>query len=280
MSSLSFENLFPPDMPDSPERSSNPNSSARLSQLSPQWARPLPVAFPTGRMFSDASPWAKSIRRRAMEVFVAAAALVLLMPVMALSAALVFFDSEGPVLFRQRRMGRNGREFTLYKFRSMRIKGGESSCITVSGDQRITRAGAFLRRYKLDELPQFWNVLRGDMGLVGPRPKLPHLEPLHMTYRPGLTGAATLAFRNEEGLLSTIPAHEVEAFYEVFVKPAKARLDFDYMRQASLRSDLRLIWRTFAACLSSQDSPHQVASLGETAETVIGPAVPAVAPES
>ena len=199
---------------------------------------------------------------------VAAIALVLSMPLMALAAALVFFDSEGPVLFRQRRMGRHGREFTLFKFRSMRCDTTPSSCVTASGDLRITRAGAFLRRYKLDELPQFWNVLRGDMGLVGPRPKLPHLEPLHMTYRPGITGPATLAFRNEEDLLSGIPADEVEVFYDRYIKPAKAQIDFEYMRRATFRSDLALICRTFGACLSSEDAQDQASSLTEAAETI------------
>ncbi|MGB9144864.1 MAG: sugar transferase [Acidobacteriaceae bacterium] len=121
----------------------------------------------------------------------------------------------------------------------------------MSGDARITRVGTFLRRYKLDELPQFWNVLRGDMGLVGPRPKLPHHEALHMTYRPGLTGVATLAFRNEEGFLSGIPADELEAFYEMFVKPAKARLDFDYMRRATFLSDMAVLGQTLTSCVCS-----------------------------
>ncbi|HTX42380.1 MAG TPA: sugar transferase [Acidobacteriaceae bacterium] len=192
-----------------------------------------------------------SRRRRIVEFVVAAAALVALMPLMAVVAALIWLDSGGPVLFRQKRMGGNGREFTLCKFRSMRKARDRNSCITVSGDSRITRVGAFLRRYKLDELPQFWNVLRGDMSLVGPRPKLPHLEPLHMTYRPGITGAATLAFRNEEEFLAGIPEVEVEAFYEMFVKPAKAQLDFDYMRRATFLSDIAILSQTLTSCVSS-----------------------------
>ncbi len=155
---------------------------------------------------------------------------------MAFAALLVRVGSTGPIFFRQRRMGRNGREFTLYKFRSMSTCGDNSngSCITVTGDTRITPVGTLLRRYKLDELPQFWNVLRGDMCLVGPRPKLPHHEALHMASRPGITGAATLAFRNEEDFLSEIPEDQLEVFYEMFVKPTKARLDLEYMRTATL----------------------------------------------
>jgi lipopolysaccharide/colanic/teichoic acid biosynthesis glycosyltransferase len=143
-------------------------------------------------------------------------------------------------------------------------KKGSNSSITVSGDVRITPIGALLRRYKLDELPQFWNVLRGDMSLVGPRPKLPHHEALLMTCRPGITGAATLAFRNEEEFLSEIPEDQLETFYETFVKPAKAHLDLEYMRTATLSSDLRVLWRTASACLSSSET-----ALAESAETIL-----------
>lgn len=203
---------------------------------------------------SEASPWAMCAMRRLLDMGVAATALIAFAPLMAVVAALVRLGSSGPVLFRQQRMGRNGSDFTLYKFRSMREEGGSNACITVSGDSRITPLGSFLRRYKLDELPQFWNVLRGDMGLVGPRPKLPHHEALHMTCRPGITGAATLAFRNEEELLSDVPQDELESFYESFVKPAKARIDLDYMRTATLRTDLKILWRTATACLSSAEN--------------------------
>ncbi len=252
MSSLFFDKI--PDTGEAPERVRVPVEWQGKPSLASQ-----------ERMVSDASPWAKSAPRRAMEFGVSAAALVLLMPVLAFAAALVWLDSRGPILFRQQRMGRDGKEFTLYKFRSMRVEKGQQTCITVSGDARITRAGAFLRRHKLDELPQFWNVLRGDMALVGPRPKLPHLEPLHMTCRPGITGAATLAFRDEEALLSAIPQNEVEAFYERFIKPAKATLDLEYMGTASFRSDVELLWRTFGACLSRTEvSQHRTVTLPET----------------
>lgn len=211
--------------------------------------KPLPFLVSKERMVSEASPWAVSVLRRVVDCGVAAAALLLLMPLLVFAAALVRLDSRGPILFRQRRMGRNGREFTLYKFRSMRVEEERQGCITVSGDARVTRAGAFLRRHKLDELPQFWNVLRGDMALVGPRPKLPHHEALHMMYRPGITGTATLAFQNEEEMLSGIPKDELDAFYERFIKPAKARLDSEYMGSATFRSDAEILWRTFGACV-------------------------------
>lgn len=213
---------------------------------------------------SGVSPWALSVLRRTLDVVVATVALLVFAPLMLLAAVLVRWDSPGPVLFRQRRMGRAGREFTLFKFRSMCPRKGNNSCITVSGDVRITPVGALLRRYKLDELPQFWNVLRGDMSLVGPRPKLPHHEALCLSCRPGITGVATLAFRKEEEFLSEIPKDQLEAFYETFVKPAKARLDLEYMRTATLASDLKVLWRTASACLFSADD-----ALAESAETII-----------
>ena len=184
-------------------------------------------------------------------------------PIMIAAAVLVRLGSPGPIFFRQRRMGRSGREFTLFKFRSMCPVKGNNSSITVSGDARITPVGALLRRYKLDELPQFWNVLRGDMSLVGPRPKLPHHEALVMDCRPGITGAATLAFRNEEEFLSGIPEDQLETFYEMFVKPAKAQLDLEYMRTATFGTDLRILWDTASACLFSSGD-----SLARTAETI------------
>ena len=262
MGSLSFENVFSPEAADRAEAST---SEPRIA-INGAWPYALQSdrlsdATATARVYSEASPWVTSSARRVLDFVAAFAALIFFLPVMLLTAVLVRFGSFGPVLFRQRRMGRNGKEFTLYKFRSMRPAGvaGSSiagSTITVAGDSRITAVGAFLRRYKLDELPQFWNVLLGDMGLVGPRPKLPHHEALHMTCRPGITGVATLAFSREEEFLSAVPEHELEGFYEVFVKPAKARLDLEYMRTATFASDLHVLWRTVCSCLlSSQESP-------------------------
>jgi lipopolysaccharide/colanic/teichoic acid biosynthesis glycosyltransferase len=150
-------------------------------------------------------------------------------------------------------MGRNGQEFELYKFRSMRC--GSHGCgpsHTVLNDHRITRLGAQLRRFKLDELPQFWNVLKGDMSLVGPRPKLPDHEPLRMPYRPGLTGRATLAFRHEERMLLEVPSHEIDLFYEIVVKQIKAQLDVQYMERATFLSDLNVLARTTVRCLNSR----------------------------
>jgi len=238
----------------------------------------LLVSYPFIRIFSSgfqesatkrhpdiptASPWVSSRARRILDCSVAAVALVLLFPLMVFCWILVRFSSRGPVFFRQLRAGRDGREFALYKFRSMRIHGfATQSGHTVLGDSRITSAGAFLRRYKMDELPQFWNVLKGDMSLVGPRPKLAHHESLRMPYRPGLTGKATLAFRHEERMLLEVPRTQVDEFYQSVVKPIKAGLDIDYMENATFFSDLRLLWRTFHRCINcSNDARRELATL-------------------
>lgn len=208
---------------------------------------------------SEGSPWVLSRTRRSLEFFVALLGIIALIPVMVCVGIMIRLDSPGPILFRQKRMGRNGRDFVLLKFRSMRVNDGTTSCVTASRDSRITQVGAILRRYKLDEMPQLWNVLRGDIGLVGPRPKLPHLEPLHMNYRPGITGAATLAFRHEEDLLTLVPQEEIERFYTDHVKPAKAYVDLDYMRAATLASDVRVIWRTLTACFRNESQDELIA---------------------
>jgi lipopolysaccharide/colanic/teichoic acid biosynthesis glycosyltransferase len=210
-----------------------------------------------------AGAWINSRRRRVLDFAVAAAVLVALAPLFLLVALLVRLSSPGPVFFRQRRMGRHGAEFTLYKFRSMHVSDASGSPITVIGDSRITRIGVILRRYKLDELPQFWNVLKGDMSLVGPRPKLPQHEALFLYVRPGITGAATLAFRQEEEVLAGIPRHQLETFYQEIVKPSKAWIDSEYIAKATFRSDLRLLSETCTACLgiSSRRSTREWISI-------------------
>ena len=258
MSSLSFDSLFPSEAGNTSEKRSEQApgvAAAAVADLPARWSDPLADVYAESRTVSEASTWMMSPTRRALEFIVSLLALMILLPLMAAAALLVRFGSDGPVLFRQRRMGRKGREFTLYKFRSMRIEGECGSCITVVGDSRITPVGAFLRRYKLDEVPQFWNVLRGDMSLVGPRPKLPHHEALHMESRPGITGVATLAFRREEELLATIPEQELETYYEAHIKPAKARMDMEYIRTATLVSDFSILWRTATSCLFGMQEP-------------------------
>src|SRR5579875_2892027 len=148
MSSLSFDNVFPGE---SGQRTDTvaPFSPAQNSRLSASWADPLPAAVAHGRTTGDASSWALSSMRRALDFLFAALALITFLPLMAFAGLLVRFGSPGPVFFRQKRMGRNGREFTLYKFRSMSTRAGNAngSCITVTGDSRITPVGNLLRRY-------------------------------------------------------------------------------------------------------------------------------------
>jgi lipopolysaccharide/colanic/teichoic acid biosynthesis glycosyltransferase len=263
MSSLSFDNILRPDSADRAEGVAHLPSTGRPLRSPAPLGDSARVGAARARTAGDASPWALSSLRRVLEILLASLALIGFLPLMACTAILVRLGSQGPILFRQKRMGRNGKEFTLCKFRSMCPKKGSNSSITVTGDVRITPVGALLRRYKLDELPQFWNVLRGDMSLVGPRPKLPHHEALHMTCRPGITGVATLAFRKEEEFLSEIPEDQLETFYEMFVKPAKAQLDLEYMRTATLASDLKVLWRTASACLFATED-----SQAESAETI------------
>ena len=204
----------------------------------------VPVRLPVMEEDAQAegSPWSRSFRKRLFDLSCVVTALLLLWPILLVVAMIVRLDSEGPVLFRQKRVGLYRRTFTIYKFRTMshdRTRRGP--CVTKAGDTRFTALGRFLRKYKLDELPQLYNVLRGDMSLVGPRPKLPQHEHLAMHYRPGITGAATLAFAEEEHLLKTIPDEELEEFHVRVVSPIKKLLDQQYQEQATFSSDLRLL---------------------------------------
>lgn len=188
--------------------------------------------------------------KRAFDVLAAALGLLLLSPVLLAAAVWVKLDSPGPVLFRQTRVGRFGVPFTIHKFRTMRVEPG--AAITVGADPRITRSGQVLRQSKLDELPQLWDVLRGAMSLVGPRPELPRYVDLYpadlraqvLAVRPGITDPASLAFSREAELLAA--AADPEREYREVILPAKLRLSADYAARASLATDLRLILATLA----------------------------------
>jgi lipopolysaccharide/colanic/teichoic acid biosynthesis glycosyltransferase len=202
--------------------------------------------------------WSISAAKRAFDLLVAVLALAAFALPMLAIALYIRLASGGPVLFAQKRVGRAGRLFFIYKFRTMTAGSGHNSGpgLTREGDSRITPLGRWLRAAKLDELPQFYNILRGDMSLVGPRPKLPQYEPmLNMPYRPGITGAATLAFRREEQMLRDLAPAELELFYAHAIKPLKARIDSRYMRTATLWTDLALIAATFWACVLPQRAP-------------------------
>jgi len=191
--------------------------------------------------------------KRTMDVVCAGAGLLLLSPLLVLLVLAVRLSSPGPVLFRQLRVGWKGRPFDVLKFRSMRV-GCSGPEITAAGDARVTRVGRQLRRYKLDELPQLWNVLVGDMSLVGPRPEVPRFVrcfpadyALILTIRPGITDYATLQYRDEESLLATAP--DPESTYVQTVLPAKIRLYHRYLDEMSLKTDLVLVFRTLAAVI-------------------------------
>ena len=180
---------------------------------------------------------------------VAALLLLLLSPLMLAIAAWIRLDSPGPALFRQLRVGRRGVPFRMHKFRTMRADAG-GSALTLQHDPRITRAGAWLRPRRLDELPQLLDVLAGTMSLVGPRPEVPHYVALYpaalreraLAVRPGITSPAALEFLDEAEQLAR--AADPEREYVQTILPRKAQLAADYADQASLRADLTILLRT------------------------------------
>lgn len=189
--------------------------------------------------------------KRLFDLICAGLGLLLLSPLLLVVAVWIKLDSPGPVMFRQERVGRFGRPFRIHKFRTMRVDAPAlGPQITIGADPRITRSGRFLRASKLDELPQLWDVFRGAMSLVGPRPEVPRYVALYpadlrevvLSVRPGITDPASLSFRNESELLAQ--AADPEREYVEVVMPAKLRLAADYVRRASLANDVRLIVAT------------------------------------
>lgn len=194
---------------------------------------------------SRLSSWCASNWKRCFDLLCIIPGLILVAPALGIIAIAVRLTSPGPVIFRQQRVGQNRKLFTIYKFRTM-VQNSEAlgPGHTAKGDPRVTLVGRVLRRFKLDELPQLYNVLRGDMSLVGPRPKLPNHDPAAMACRPGVTGAATLAFRFEARILSEVPAERIEGFYQQYIAPHKIRLDSEYMERATVLSDISLLLAT------------------------------------
>jgi lipopolysaccharide/colanic/teichoic acid biosynthesis glycosyltransferase len=188
------------------------------------------------------SSWPQSGTKRVFDFICVLLALPLVVPIFLLIALAVRLTSSGPVLFLQKRVGRHGQTFTILKFRTMTHSGDTAHhAVTTTENQRFTPVGPFLRRYKLDELPQLMNVLMGDMSLVGARPKLPEHQIADLLYRPGITGAATFAFAREEKALARVPKHYLDTYYHTVILPAKSRLDEQYMAHATFRTDLSLI---------------------------------------
>ncbi len=202
-----------------------------------------------------ASAWSVSLAKQYYDAAVALLVLAIFALPMLATAILIRLSSHGPAIFVQKRVGRGGRLFSMYKFRTMVISSGvqPGPGLTREGDGRITRVGRILRKLKFDELPQFLNIVRGDMSLVGPRPKLPQYAAFrNMPFRPGITGAATLAFRREEEVLRHVHPALLDAFYHQNIRPMKARIDLNYMAQATFSSDMRIIAATFLACVIPQ----------------------------
>ena len=191
--------------------------------------------------------------KRAVDIVGSGLALLVGLPLLIAIAVAVAIDSGLPVLYRQRRVGLGFRQFHLLKFRSMVASEGGPR-ITVSGDSRVTRVGRLLRTTKLDELPQFWNVLAGDMSLVGPRPEVPEYVAMFRTryqhilsVRPGITDIASIRFRDEEELLAQSPEPVRE--YVERVLPVKLDLADEYLRKRSLCLDLQILAKTLLVTL-------------------------------
>jgi len=188
--------------------------------------------------------------KRALDIVASGAALLVLSPVLAVIAAIIKLDSPGPVLFRQERVGRNFKPFVIFKFRTMVAAADRIGApITYGADPRISRVGRVLRQFKLDELPQLFNIIKGDMSLVGPRPEVPRYVQFYarefasvLQVRPGLTDLASLKYRDEAALLGR--AENPEQEYLLRVLPDKLQLANEYIRRASLSFDLTLIAKT------------------------------------
>lgn len=188
------------------------------------------------------SPWTNSVARRIFDCAWVLLALPVVAPLCVAIAAAVRLTSHGPALFLQERMGRNGRTFTIFKFRTMvHLADKTHHPVTTADNQHFTSIGRFLRRWKLDELPQLLNVLLGQMNLVGSRPRMPEHVISPLSCRPGITGLATIVFADEEVVLARVPPDQLDAFYLTVVLPAKLQLDSRYMARATVLSDLQIL---------------------------------------
>lgn len=175
--------------------------------------------------------------------------LITLFPILLVVSLLIALDSRGPVIFSQQRVGRHGKLFSMVKFRSMYVKQASNSTVSVKGDKRITRVGAFIRKTKIDELPELWNVLIGDMSLVGPRPdvkgyadELQNESRKILELRPGITGPASLKFVNEEELLASVD--NPEQYNREVIYPEKVKLNLEYYYQQNFLLDIKIIFAT------------------------------------
>ena len=191
--------------------------------------------------------------KRVFDVMASGLGLLLLSPLFLIIAIWVKADSPGPVFYRQTRVGRGNRDFRLFKFRSMRVGSDKKGLITVGGrDPRVTRSGYYIRKYKLDEMPQLINVFTGDMSLVGPRPEVRKYVDLYtpqqlhvLDVRPGITDLASIRYRNENELLEQ--AANPEQYYREVVMQDKLRINLEYIADRSFFKDIKIIFLTFWA---------------------------------
>jgi len=190
--------------------------------------------------------------KRTFDLIASSLGLLLLSPLFLMLAIWIKIDSEGPVFYRQVRVGKGNRDFRLFKFRSMRVGSDRKGLITVGGrDPRVTRSGYYIRKYKLDELPQLINVFTGDMSLVGPRPEVRKYvdlytpEQMHvLDVRPGITDPASIRYRNENELLAQV--EDPDRYYVEVIMQDKLQLNLEYVEKQSFRFDLQLIFKTFS----------------------------------
>ena len=187
--------------------------------------------------------------KRICDILISSIGLISLIPLFVIISIIIKLSSKGPVFFIQNRVGKNGDIFSMIKFRSMTIQQDNSSTVSIYGDSRITNFGFFLRKYKLDELPELFNVLRGEMSLVGPRPDVPGYADklvgeakLILLLRPGITGPATLKYANEEKILAS--CNDPVKYNDEIIYPDKVKINLDYYYNNSIWIDFKIIFAT------------------------------------
>ena len=196
--------------------------------------------------------------KRLFDILASGCGLLVLSPIFIIVAIWIKLDSPGPVFYRQIRVGRHNKDFRIFKFRSMRVGSDKGSLVTIGGrDPRVTRSGYFIRKFKIDELPQLINVFSGDMSLVGPRPEVRHYvnywAPEQMRVldvRPGITDPASIRFRNENELLEK--AQDPERYYIDVIMQEKIKLYLEYVEKSSFWYDIKLIFQTFKVIITEK----------------------------
>ena len=196
--------------------------------------------------------------KRLFDIFASGLGLLILSPLFIVVAIWIKLDSKGPVFYKQLRVGRHNKDFYIYKFRSMRVGADSGSLVTIGErDPRVTRSGYFIRKFKIDELPQLFNVLIGDMSLVGPRPEVRHYvdywteaQMRVLDVRPGITDPASIKYRNENELMEK--AENPEEYYINVIMQEKIKLYLEYVDNASFWYDIKLIFKTFLVILKDR----------------------------